>query len=93
MNRPTIRKARGDERDRVAAVMTVTFSADPFMRWVYPKAEDYLQHFPGFVERFAIPQLTRHLLVLLIEAFAIVRVLAQSHFAAPARGSRRLRIN
>jgi ribosomal protein S18 acetylase RimI-like enzyme len=53
MNRPTIRNARGDERDPVAAVMTVVFSADPFMRWVYPKAEDYLQHFPGFVERFA----------------------------------------
>lgn len=33
--------------------MTVAFSADPFMRWMYPEADAYIQHFKKFVEAFA----------------------------------------
>jgi len=49
----TIRTAEASERGDITALMTASFISDPFMRWIYPAAQDYLEHFPGFVERFA----------------------------------------
>lgn len=36
---------RSDE-DEVLAGLTLGFSADPFMRWLYPGPDEFLQHFP-----------------------------------------------
>src|SRR5262249_54730722 len=38
----------------------------------------------GLVERDAVPELARHLLVLLVEAFAVIRELADADFLAAA---------
>jgi ribosomal protein S18 acetylase RimI-like enzyme len=35
------------------ATIVMAFSSDPVARWVYPKAADYYQWFPGFVRAFA----------------------------------------
>ena len=53
MSQQTIRTANASERDDITALMTASFVTDPFMRWIYPAANEYLEHFPGFVERFA----------------------------------------
>ena len=53
MNESKIRVAESSEIEKVAAMMTVAFSGDPFMRWMYPEADAFIAHFPKFVEAFA----------------------------------------
>ena len=40
------------DADRVTAVMTVAFMADPAMRWLYPDPGQYLASFPALVGAF-----------------------------------------
>ena len=44
-----------DETDRAIAVLTAGFVTDPFNRWIFPDAQDFLAHFPGFVSCFVRP--------------------------------------
>lgn len=44
-----------EEMSRAIAVLTAGFIADPFNRWIYPEARDYLESFPTFVGFFAAP--------------------------------------
>ncbi len=39
-------------RRRALAGLTLAFSRDPVMRWLYPEAEPYLANFPRFTEVF-----------------------------------------
>jgi GNAT superfamily N-acetyltransferase len=48
----TVLPVEDGDRERAVAVQVMAFSADPVMRWLYPKASDYLSHHPGFVEVF-----------------------------------------
>ena len=52
MDETKIRVAQSNEIGKVAAMMTVAFSGDPFMRWMYPEADAFVTHFPKFVEAF-----------------------------------------
>jgi GNAT superfamily N-acetyltransferase len=36
----------GAERDRAVGTLVTAFAADPFVRWIYPNANQYLVHFP-----------------------------------------------
>ena len=53
MSQGPIRTAGASEHNNIIALMTASFMSDPFMRWIYPAASDYLEHFPGFAQRFA----------------------------------------
>ena len=53
MSEDLIRLALPEEIGRVTSVMTLAFSSDPFMRWMYPDPDAYVRHFPRFVETFA----------------------------------------
>jgi ribosomal protein S18 acetylase RimI-like enzyme len=52
MEAPAIRNLTSEERDRAIAVQVMAFSTDPVMRWFYPDAAAYLEHFPGFATAF-----------------------------------------
>lgn len=52
MDTPAIRTLTSEERDRAIAVQVMAFSTDPVMRWFYPDAAAYLEHFPGFAKAF-----------------------------------------
>jgi GNAT superfamily N-acetyltransferase len=39
--------------EKTVGVITLAFSADPVVRWVYPSASDHHKHFPRFVRAFA----------------------------------------
>lgn len=41
------------------ATLVAAFAADPFMRWMYPTAERYFAHFPGFLTALAGPTFAR----------------------------------
>ena len=41
------------EAERAFAVLTLAFSADPVVRWVYPDPQEYLRHFPVLLQAFA----------------------------------------
>jgi ribosomal protein S18 acetylase RimI-like enzyme len=43
------------EMSRAIAVLTAGFISDPFNRWIYPGARDYLESFPAMVGFFAAP--------------------------------------
>lgn len=45
--------AHRDERDRVIACMVTAFSDDPFIRWMFPDAQQYLSAFPLVTRHFA----------------------------------------
>lgn len=40
------------EASNVLSCLTLGFSADPFMRWLYPKPGDFLNHFPRVMDFF-----------------------------------------
>jgi len=40
------------ERDSAFATLVVAFTADPFVRWIYPEAKQYLAHFPQALQAF-----------------------------------------
>jgi len=47
-----VRVVSAEDRDRAFAVQVAAFAADPIMRWLYPDARDYLEHFPAFATAF-----------------------------------------
>ena len=53
MDETKIRVLESNEIGKVGAMMTVAFSGDPFMRWMYPEPDAFIKHFPKFVEAFA----------------------------------------
>lgn len=40
------------ERERAVATLVTAFTADPFLRWIYPGSHEYLTHFPRAVMAF-----------------------------------------
>jgi ribosomal protein S18 acetylase RimI-like enzyme len=40
------------ERRRAVATLVLAFTADPFLRWLYPEAEQYLKSFPDVLQAF-----------------------------------------
>ena len=53
MTTDTITIERTVDEQRTLSTMTAAFIADPVMRWLFPKADDYLRSFPTFVQTFA----------------------------------------
>lgn len=49
---PPVWPANPDEMERIAAALTIAFSADPACRWLYRDPAQYLKHFPEFVQAF-----------------------------------------
>lgn len=49
---PTVIAAEPQCAERVFAVLTLAFAADPANRWMYPDAAQYLRHFQAFVRAF-----------------------------------------
>jgi GNAT superfamily N-acetyltransferase len=45
-----IKLARRAEAERVLSGMTLGFSADPFMRWLYPETHQFLEVFPRVLD-------------------------------------------
>lgn len=48
-----VRIAAPSEETQVVATVLMGFSTDPVARWVYPDANQYLTHFPAFINAFA----------------------------------------
>jgi GNAT superfamily N-acetyltransferase len=46
----TIKTARASDADPVIAIVTLAFSADPAARWTWSAPQQYLSHFPRFVQ-------------------------------------------
>jgi ribosomal protein S18 acetylase RimI-like enzyme len=40
------------ERERAIGTLVLAFSGDPFVRWIYPEASQYLRHFPEALGAF-----------------------------------------
>lgn len=58
---PRIMFAEPEDAGRVLALITLAFAADPPNRWLFPESEQYLQHFPVFVQALggaALPRRT-----------------------------------
>ncbi|HXK25629.1 MAG TPA: N-acetyltransferase [Myxococcota bacterium] len=47
-----VRAARAGELDRAVDTIALAFAADPFMRWVFPEASDFLEHFRAVLREF-----------------------------------------
>lgn len=52
MTVPTIRSATTADEAAVIAALTLAFSTDPVVRWMYPDPHQHLTHFPPFVRAF-----------------------------------------
>jgi ribosomal protein S18 acetylase RimI-like enzyme len=48
----TVKVATEIDEARAIGVMTLAFSADPVVRWVWPDPQQYLTYFPRFVKAF-----------------------------------------
>jgi len=40
------------ERERAIGTLVLAFTADPFVRWIYPEAGQYLSRFPEALQAF-----------------------------------------
>ncbi|MGJ5621586.1 GNAT family N-acetyltransferase [Sulfitobacter sp. MF3-043] len=47
-----LKTSNRSEADNVLSGLTLGFSADPFMRWLYPRPCDFLKHFPRVMDFF-----------------------------------------
>jgi ribosomal protein S18 acetylase RimI-like enzyme len=47
-----VKTAGIDDQSRLIATMSLAFSTDPAVRWMYPAPETYLGYFPQFVSAF-----------------------------------------
>ena len=47
-----VQAAGPNDQPRLFATMTLAFSTDPAVRWMYPAPETYLEYFPQFVSAF-----------------------------------------
>ena len=52
MDTPTIKTATGSDQAAIFHALTLAFSADPVMRWLYPHPSKYLEHFPELMRHF-----------------------------------------
>ena len=48
MNIPKVRLAEKQDKERLLATILLGFSSDPFVRWLWPEASNYLECTPGF---------------------------------------------
>ncbi len=53
MHIPKAMPARPDEFDRAVSTLVAAFVADPFIRWMFPEAKQYLTYFPQVLRFFA----------------------------------------
>ena len=53
MNTPTIVKSSAADLEQVKAVLTLGFSSDALLRWVFPAASSYLKCFDVWMEEFS----------------------------------------
>ena len=53
MDKPKIVKSSVADLERVKAVLTVGFSSDALLRWVFPDASSYLKCFDIWMEEFS----------------------------------------
>jgi GNAT superfamily N-acetyltransferase len=53
MTTPIIRTATASDEAPAVAVVVLAFSTDPAARWTWPDPQQYLLHFPTFVNTFA----------------------------------------
>ena len=53
MHTPTALTATPDEFDRAVSTLVAAFVADPFIRWMFPDAKQYLTYFPQLLQHFA----------------------------------------
>jgi GNAT superfamily N-acetyltransferase len=49
---PSLRTAKISEQKYITASMVLAFGNDPATRWMYPDPDQYLTHFPRFVQAF-----------------------------------------
>jgi len=54
---PAMKGIEPRDGERAIDTIVLAFAADPVERWMYPRAGDYLRHFPAFVAAFAGPAL------------------------------------
>jgi ribosomal protein S18 acetylase RimI-like enzyme len=47
-----VKTAGIDDQSRLITAMSLAFSTDPAVRWMYPAPETYLEYFPQFVSAF-----------------------------------------
>jgi ribosomal protein S18 acetylase RimI-like enzyme len=47
-----VTRVRDGERQRAIATLVLAFTADPFVRWIYPQADGYLAHFAQALNAF-----------------------------------------
>jgi ribosomal protein S18 acetylase RimI-like enzyme len=52
MDSPTIKTAASSDSAAVFDALTLAFSTDPVMRWLFPHPSKYLKHFPELMRHF-----------------------------------------
>ena len=52
MQLPAVTNLGADQRDLALSVLTVAFTTDPVMRWIFPDAHSCLRAFPDFANAF-----------------------------------------
>jgi hypothetical protein len=52
MTTPIIKTDTASDAAPAIAVVVLAFSADPAARWTWPEPQQYLRHFPRFVQAF-----------------------------------------
>lgn len=52
MEIPTVRTATDEERRLIVHTATLAFASDPLMRWMFPVGHNFLDNWPGLIDRY-----------------------------------------
>ena len=70
MGQPEVLEAKSDDKKKVLSTACLAFSADPFMRWIMPEGQSYLDKYRELIEIYCCEKSLQHSTTFMVESFA-----------------------
>ena len=70
MRQPVVIEAKSEDKKKVLSTACLAFGADPFMRWIMPEGQSYLDKYRELIEVYCCEKSLQHSTTFIVESFA-----------------------
>ena len=70
MRQPEVLEAKSGDKKKVLSTACLAFSADPFMRWILPEGQSYLDKYRELIEIYCCEKSIQNSTAFMVESFA-----------------------
>ena len=70
MRQPEVLEAKSGDKKKVLSTACLAFSADPFMRWILPEGQSYLDKYRELIEIYCCEKSLQNSTAFMVESFA-----------------------